>query len=171
MTIPTHEALLPVDGDTFRQAMSRLAAPLTVVTTRDATGTPRGFTASSTTAASLEPPLVVVGISHTSSCHGVLSQAPEFVVNVLGGQHRTVAERFARSGVDRFAGQDFTPWPGTDLPCLPGAHAALRCVVRERIPVGDHDLLIGELVGVLTGESTEPLLWYDRAFRTLAAAL
>ncbi|MEU7260674.1 flavin reductase family protein [Streptomyces rimosus] len=171
MTIPAHEALLPVDGGTFRRAMSRLAAPLTVVTTRDATGAPRGFTASSTTAASLEPPLLVVGISHTSSCHGALSQAPEFVVNVLGRQHRAVAELFARSGVDRFAGQDFTSWPGSGLPCLPGAHATLRCVARERIPVGDHDLLIGELVGVLTSESTEPLLWYDRAFRTLTAAL
>ncbi|MFF8910683.1 flavin reductase family protein [Streptomyces olivaceoviridis] len=171
MTLPAQQALLPVDGDIFRKAMSRLAAPLTVVTTRDETGTPRGFTASSVTAASLEPPLVVVGIAHTSSCFGVLSRAPEFVANVLDRQHRAVAERFARSGVDRFAGQDFASWPGSGLPCLPGAHAALRCVVRERIPVGDHDLLIGELVGVLTSESTEPLLWYDRAFRTLAAAL
>jgi flavin reductase ActVB len=168
MTTCVEPDLVPVDSETFRDAMARLAAPLSVITTCDESGKAWGFTASSVSAASLEPPLVLVGISHTSSCAGVLSTAPEFVVNVLDRRQHAVAKRFATPGVDRFAGQDFGRWPGSDLPCLPDAHVALRCVVRGRIPVGDHDLLVGELTGVITGGPTEPLLWHERAFRVLA---
>jgi flavin reductase ActVB len=169
MTTHADQDTVPVDSDTFRNAMSCLAAPLTVVTTCD-DGARWGFTASSVSAASLEPPLVLVGIAHTSSCLGAVARAPEFVINVLDQQHHQVAQKFATRDVDRFAGQNFDIWPGTDLPYLTDAHAALRCVVADRIPVGDHDLLIGKLVDTIVNDSARPLLWYGRAFRTLASS-
>ena len=158
-----------VDADTFRDAMSRIAAPLTVVTTRDSAGRPWGFTASSVTAASLDPPLVLVGIGRTSSCLDALNGAPEFVINVLGQCHHHVARRFAAHGVDRFTGQDFSTWQDCGLPYLPDAHAALRCAATDRIPAGDHELLIGRLIDAITNSPSEPLLWYGRAFRALAS--
>ncbi|RKT04563.1 flavin reductase ActVB [Streptomyces sp. 3211.6] len=162
-----------LDGPAFREAMSQLAAPITIVTVRDETGRPWGFTASSVSSASLEPPLLTVGISRTSSCHEALIAAPEFVVNVLGSRHREVATRFATHGVDRFAAGDFRPWPGSELPCLPDAHARYRCVTTDVIPVGDHDLLVGAVVEAGSGDPADlgdPLLWYQRGFHTCTAA-
>lgn len=157
-----------VDGATFKEAMSLLAAPLTVVTTRDAQGQPWGFTASAVTSVSLEPPLVLVGISHTSSCHGALTRVPEFVINVLGDEHRELAGRFATSGVDRFAGAPLEEWPDSPgLPHVPDA-LALRCALADRITLGDHDLLVGRVLEVRMAGSGRPLLWYHRAFRTAA---
>ncbi|MFE6848420.1 flavin reductase family protein [Streptomyces sp. NPDC057686] len=167
MPTPLQEKWPAVDGATFKEAMSLLAAPLTVVTTRDENGRPWGFTASAVTSVSLEPPLVLVGIARTSSCHEALTQVPEFVINVLGDEHRDLAGRFAARGVDRFAGTPLAEWPDSPglLPHVPDA-LALRCALADRITLGDHDLLVGRVLEVRMGGSGRPLLWYRRAFRT-----
>jgi flavin reductase ActVB len=160
---------VPLSADAFKEAMSLLAAPLTIVTTSDAGGRRWGFTASSVSSVSLDPPLMLVGVANESSCRQALEDAGEFLVNVLGEQHRGVARAFASRGVDRFAGLDFSTWPGSALPVLPDASAAFRCAVVEWIPVGDHQLVIGELTGLRSGGATRPLLWHRRGFCTTDA--
>ncbi|WP_412076211.1 flavin reductase family protein [Streptomyces xanthophaeus] len=167
MRTPVQDATTLTDPGRFRDAMALLPAALTVVTTVDGLGRRWGFTASSVTSVSLGPPLLMVGVGRTSSCHEALVNAPEFVVNVLGGQHRDLAAKFAAHGVDRFAGEEFAHWPGTSLPVLPDAHAAYRCLRHEVVPAGDHDLLLGALAGVRAGHPGSPLLWYRRTFHTL----
>ncbi|MFD5751114.1 flavin reductase family protein [Streptomyces sp. NPDC127033] len=154
------------EASQFRDAMSRLPAALTVVTTVDADGRRWGFTASSVVSVSLDPPLLLVGLSRSSSCHQALVAAPEFVVNVLADHHRALARTFAAHGVDRFAGEDFTVWPGTGLPYLPDAHTAYRCLRHDVVAAGDHDLLLGALTGADGGRPGAPLLWYRRDFHT-----
>jgi flavin reductase ActVB len=119
---------------------------------------------------SLAPPLVLVGISHESTCLAALAAAPSFVVNLLGEQHQLLARRFATRGIDRFADQDFVAWSGAGVPLLANAHAAFRCRKVDRVPIGDHDLLIGEPVEVRTHASADPLLWYRREFHLTASA-
>ncbi|MET9677249.1 flavin reductase family protein [Streptomyces sp. NPDC006482] len=154
------------DAETFKDALSLLASPLTLVTTADEEGRRWGLTASSVTSASLSPPLVVVGIARTSSCAAAFAAASGFVVNVLGEQHRELARRFATSGIDRFAGQELAGWPGSRLPFVPDAHAAFHCAVEDRLRVGDHELLVGRPTEVLLDGGSAPLLWHGRAFRT-----
>ncbi|WP_406063392.1 flavin reductase family protein [Streptomyces sp. NBC_01077] len=154
------------DTDTFKDALSLLASPLTLVTTADGEGRRWGLTASSVTSASLSPPLVMVGIAHTSSCAAAFATASAFVVNVLGEQHQELARRFATRGIDRFAGQALATWPGSGLPFVPDAHAAFRCEVADRLRVGDHEMLVGRPTEVLLDGGTRPLLWHGRAFRT-----
>lgn len=167
MNATAHGARRALDAGTFRDALALLAAPLTVVTTHDAEGRPRGFTASSVTSVSLDPPLVLVGIARTSSCFAAFAAAPEFVINVLAAQHRGLARRFAARQADRFAGGDFASADGDGPPRLTDAHAALRCTVTERVAAGDHDLLLGTPTEVYTTGSTRPLVWHRRQFHTL----
>ncbi len=165
MKIPLPSTPLAPAAD-FRDAMALLPAALTVVTTVDGEGRRWGFTASSVVSASLDPPLLLVGLSRTSSCHDAFTAAPEFVVNVLDSGHRALARKFAAHGVDRFAGEGFARWPGTDLPYLPDAHAAYRCVRHDVVTMGDHVLLFGSLTGVDAHRPGTPLLWYRRTFHT-----
>ncbi|BBB00112.1 putative oxidoreductase [Actinacidiphila reveromycinica] len=169
---PTAETDLPLaNPQHFRDAMAQLASTVTIVTTTDGDGRPWGFTASSVVPVSLDPPLVMVGVAHTSSCYEALAASDAFVVNVLGDRHRDLAGRFATSGADRFTGSGFTSWPGTDLPYLPDATAAFRCLTQYALPAGDHDLLLGALADTLSPPATAPssaLLWYRRAFHTPA---
>ena len=158
---------MPVDEQLFREAMSLVAAPIAVVTTTDGTGRRWGFTASSLTSVSMNPPLALVGIGHTSSCHAALTSAQEFVINVLGSEDGSLARKFSTSGVDRFADTDLVTWPGTSLPLVPSAVVAMRCSTAEVVPAGDHDLLIGKLLDVLLGDgSPDPLVWFRRGFHS-----
>jgi flavin reductase ActVB len=164
-------APLPLAPELFREAMSHLAAALTVVTTRDAQGRYRGFTASSVASASQEPPLLLVGVSNGSSCLSAILECESFVVNVLGEQHREVAAAFARRDVDRFAGLEFGDWSTGGPPRLIGAKAAYLCRNAGRLPVGDHQLVLGELTGLFTDECAGqaepgPLLWHRRDYAT-----
>jgi flavin reductase ActVB len=154
-------------AQTFRDAMALLAAPVSVVTALDPDGRRRGFTASSVVSVSLDPPLIMAGVALTSSCHATLTTAPEFVVNVLGEQHRHLARRFAAQDVDRFAGGGFAPWEGSGTPCLTDAALLVRCRTARIVRAGDHDLVLGTPVEFRHGpEATAPLLWYRRGFHT-----
>lgn len=157
-----------LEGQAFRDAMAQLAAPVTVVTGRDGEGRPWGFTASSVISLSLEPPRALVSINRASSCHAALTAVPELVVNVLGVGHRDLALRFARHGVDRFAGGEFVAWPGGGAPYLPTAAAAFRCVTTRIVDAGDHDLLFLGLIEARSADGGDPLLWYRRGFRVAA---
>jgi flavin reductase ActVB len=164
-TGPSAEALL--GGQAFRDTMAQLAAHVTVVTVQDAAGRTYGFTASSVVSASLDPPLLLLGVSRESSSSRAITEAPEFVVNVLSDANREAAKRFATSGIDRFAVGDCAPWPGGSLPYLPAASVSVRCARRDVISVGDHDLIVAGLLETRTGDPAKPLIWYRRGFHTL----
>ncbi|MER5886129.1 flavin reductase family protein [Streptomyces sp. NPDC001941] len=155
---------LPLSPERFREAMSHLAAAITVVTTHDADGTRRGFTATSALSVSQSPPLLLVAVGNTSSCLDALLGSSEFAVNVLGDHQHGVAASFARKGVDRFAGHDFTSWHGDGPPRLADAHAAYLCRTTGSVPVGDHHLLIGEITDHAARPGTGPLLWHRRGY-------
>ena len=166
---PVQEQIPTVaDAQAFKDAMALLAAPVSVVTGLDAAGRRWGCTASSVSSVSLDPPLVMVGIALASSCHAAMAQAGQFVVNLLGEHHRPIAQRFATSGVDRFAAGGFGAWEGeTALPYLPDAKVLLRCRTVDVIRAGDHDLLLGTPQQIrIRDESAPPLLWYQRGFHT-----
>ena len=170
MTAPQQQAAPRVDGRLFRDTMAKVSAPVTVVTTVDADGGRCGLTASSVVSASLEPPLLVVSLARTASCHAPLVSADEFVVNVLGVRHREVARRFAASGVDRFEGGEFGTWPDRALPCLPDAHVLIRCAHFDVVAAGDHDLLVGAVLEIGAGGEADgdALVWYQRDFHRTA---
>ncbi|WP_344400805.1 flavin reductase family protein [Streptomyces longisporus] len=150
--------------------MSRLAAGVTIVAARDDAGRCRGFTATSVTSASLEPPLLLVGIARTSSCYPVFRTAREFTVNILKEGHQHLARRFAVSGIDRFAEGGFTEWRDGGPPCLDDAHVSLYCAALDMIPLGDHELLVGRVIEArLPSPEDAPLVWYRRAFGSVTA--
>lgn len=159
-----------VDARTFRDAMACLAAPVTIVTTVDAEGVPRGFTASAVCSISLEPPLVMVGVARRSSCFDALATADRFVVNVLGSDHHALATRFATSGINRFVGGELVA-DARDTPAhLPDALAALWCRTHDRIDLGDHLVLIGR-VGDAAVRPGPPLVWHQRRYLPTADAV
>jgi flavin reductase ActVB len=150
-----------VSGQVFREAMSRLAAPIAIVTCVDGAGRRWGFTASSVMSMSLEPPLVGVAIGRSSGCHAALTGSSDFLINVLGRQHCELARRFATPGIDRFANGDLADEQGLGLA---DAHARLRCRAWGIFPAGDHDLVVGALIEVrMAGPESMPLLWHQRA--------
>jgi flavin reductase (DIM6/NTAB) family NADH-FMN oxidoreductase RutF len=148
-------------ADLLRRTLRRQANAVTVVTVPG----PAGFTATSFTSASLEPALVSFYLSSTASTAAAVRAADVFAVHLLGAEQTDLARAFARSGVDRFAGIDWTPGEG-GVPLLPGADAWLTARTVQLHDVGDHFLIVGRLLTAGGPASAAPLVHHDGAFGT-----
>ncbi|MEU3458907.1 flavin reductase family protein [Streptomyces sp. NPDC006733] len=153
------------DPAVFRSVFRRHAAGVAVITA--AGDRPVGFTATSLTSVSAEPPLLSFGISTGSSSWPTLAEAPFVGVHVLGEHQEALAATFARSGADRFG--PATGWREGPhgVPLLDGVSAWLVCRVLARIPAGDHRIVVAQaLAGDPTGPGG-PLLYHQGGFNGL----
>jgi flavin reductase ActVB len=144
----------------FRDALSRFASGVVVVTAHAPEG-PIGFTASAFSSVSLEPALVMVCVGKKASTYAGIVGAPLFGVSVLQARHEWIAEQFARSGVDRFAGVPLSP--EASVPIVQGALAQLECSRYARHDAGDHTILVGKVLDARTA-SGRPLVHFARTF-------
>jgi flavin reductase (DIM6/NTAB) family NADH-FMN oxidoreductase RutF len=133
------------DQREFRKALSCFLTGVTVVTTIDDDGQPRGFTANSFTSVSLDPPLVLVCIAETAQSHDVFATTAHFGINILADEHREVSNVFASKSPDKFTHIAWTPGH-RGAPVFDEAVAWLDCVVHDRVDAGDHMILIGRVV-------------------------
>jgi flavin reductase ActVB len=155
--------MVAVDALAFRNAMARFASGVTVVTTLDGAGLPWGFTASSFSSLSLEPPLVLVCLEKRAESHAAFAAAERFGVSILAAGQDDEAWRFAKRGADKFSGFDTIPGEATGVPLIPGALVHLECQMHERLEGGDHTILVGAVVRAVNTDA-EPLLHYNRTF-------
>lgn len=154
----------PVPAETFREAMSRWASGVTVVTAEGPDGL-AGMTASAFSALSLDPPLILVCVAHSSTQHDALIAAPGFAVHMLSHDQHGLSNHFAQKGGDKFAGLDHRPGP-FGAPLLDDVTVRLICA-RDAAPVaGDHTILIGRVVEAEISDG-EPLLHWNRSYHRL----
>src|SRR6185312_11675761 len=90
------------DPREFRNALGSFLTGVTVVTTLDEAGVPRGFTANSFTSVSLSPPLILVCIAKTASSSATFCAVKKFAVNVLSEGQIEVSSLFSSKQPDRF---------------------------------------------------------------------
>lgn len=150
----------------FKQAFRAYPAGVVVITA-DAGAGPVGFTATSLTSLSLEPPLVSFGIATRSSSWPHIEQAESAVVNFLGAEQEDLARRFATSGIDRFAAP--TQWRRLPqgVPVLGGVTGWLQLAVEQLVPAGDHRIVVGRVVDAWQDEGRRPLLFHDGMYHSL----
>jgi 3-hydroxy-9,10-secoandrosta-1,3,5(10)-triene-9,17-dione monooxygenase reductase component len=127
----------------YRRALASFATGVTVVTAEDAEGA-LGLTVNSFTSVSLEPRLVLWCLDDICDRRHVFHTADRFAVNVLKAQDHEVSRRFSR-GAGR---PDHTELDHgvTGVPVLRHALARFECAVRERIQLGDHQVIVGEVL-------------------------
>ncbi len=157
---------MPINPDEFRSALSRFAAGVTVVTTRDGDGRPCGLTASAFTSVSLEPPLVLVCVDRAATAHPAFEQHGWFAINVLAKSQESLSRQFAASGGDKFAGVAFREGCSS-LPLIEGALVALECRLVSRHPAGDHTIFVGQVEGVSIA-SGHPLVYFQGRYHHLS---
>lgn len=128
-----------LDSTKFKSVFRHHAAAVTVVTLIGPGG-PVGFTATSITSVSAEPPVMAFSVSAASSSWPALATAETVVVNFLTDNQAGLAARFATPGIDRFNAGDWFPLP-TGEPALENVRAHVRARILDRVPAGSSYIL------------------------------
>ena len=151
----------------FRDALSSFATGVTVVTCLDSNGEPVGATASSFNSVSMDPPLILWSITKTAYSADAFINAKHFIVNVLSAEQVDISNKFARSGIDKFA--DVVVEPGIGgVPILPGSITCFECEAWATYDGGDHEIIVGQVKGLRSAVGSG-LVFYRGAYATAEA--
>lgn len=160
----------PVSADVYKNAMRQLVGAVSILTV-EAGGERTGFTATSVTSLSIDPPTLIVSVNRGSSSWLHLSRASNFVVSVLPHNSQDVADRFSGvgglTGAARFAGSPWLPMRAGGLG-FEHALAIFDCELEEAISRHTHSILLGRVTDVHIAEAGVPLLYWRGGYRALA---
>lgn len=150
------------DPTEFRRVVSHLPTGVTIVTAADRSGARVGFTASSVTSLSLEPPMLLVCVDRRSDSLPVLRESRAFAVHVLAADEGDLAMHFAQAPAEaRFEAVEHEAGE-TGAPVLRAGIARLECRLENDVEGGDHRILIGRVVAAGTVEGAPLIYWRGR---------
>lgn len=100
---------------------------------------------------SFEPRLIALGLQKTSYSHGLIEAGQVFAVNIFNKADTEAIKPFTKSRFkkpDKMENVTYSVGPETGCPILEGAAAYIECRVVGKLDVdGDHDIVVGEVVG------------------------
>ncbi|MDD9874622.1 MAG: flavin reductase [Gammaproteobacteria bacterium] len=143
----------------LRNILGAFVTGVTVVTTVDNQGRPRGLTANSFTSVSLNPALILICIGENAASYAAFTACKRFAVNILSERQKPVSALFASKSPDKFKRVGWTKSPGGS-PLLDHSLAWLDCRLHALMPVGDHAILVGEVAGYSAGAGGRPLGYF-----------
>lgn len=158
-----------IDRAGFRQAMSRVAASVHLVTTDGPAGR-RGVTATSVCSVSDDPATLLVCLNVSSASNERFAANGVLAVNTLGAESETLARAFAGEGKleadERFARGIWSRLE-TGAPVLDAALASFDCRIVESRIVATHHVIVAEVAAIRMGPEGASLLYRERQYRTL----
>lgn len=162
----------PVTRQSFRNAMARLGAAVTIVTT-DGPGGRAGLTASAVCSVTDDPPTLLVCVNRASSSAAAFRANGVLCVNLLSAAQQALSNRFAgmdgaATMADRFSLGAWRPG-GTGAPVLEGAVASLDCRIADIVEKGTHSVLFAEVQSVAFGPEGPALVWWGRHYHPVGA--
>jgi flavin reductase (DIM6/NTAB) family NADH-FMN oxidoreductase RutF len=130
------------DIPAYRKALGGFATGVCVVTAHTAEG-PFGITINSFTSVSLRPPLILWCLDRASWRHDAFATADRFAIHMLPVEDQEMSDRFAW-GVCRLSSEEFDS-SSSEPPRLKNALTRLDCTAQDRIVMGDHLAIVGEV--------------------------
>jgi len=117
------------------------------------------FTANFLSQCSFEPPLLMLGVTRDGKSHAILEKGRVFSVNMLASDQKEIAAAFFKAPEakeSRFG--EFAFEPGrTGAPLLLVAPASVECKVIGIYPLGDHSVVVGEVVDAIVRREAKSL--------------
>jgi 3-hydroxy-9,10-secoandrosta-1,3,5(10)-triene-9,17-dione monooxygenase reductase component len=159
----------PVDPARLREAMRRLAAGVSVVTSADPDGMPFGLTATAVCSVSIEPPVILACLASSSATHDAVTARGRFAINFLGQRDAKLARRFSSSATDKFVGVSWRAG-AAGCPVFPGVLAVCECLVERAVRAGDHTVFFGQVVNIEIPDTmpNDPLIYFRGEYGALS---
>lgn len=147
------DAPQPVDPVVYRAAIGRLPSGVGVVSLRWR-GTDHATTVSSLASVSLEPAMLLFCVHQDSRLRDALDDVDTWAVSVLADTAGPVADWLASPGrpaVGQLARVAHRTAPLSGAAWIDGAAAWFDCRTAAIHPAGDHDIIVGEVLGAQQG--------------------
>lgn len=130
-------------------------------------GKPVGLVATSlAVGVSYDPPMVAFSVRRASTTWPVLRTAPRIGVSVLGQGQASACTQIAGSAAGRFRGLGLYETAESAL-FIKNAMTWLDCQISTEVEVGDHRVVVLEVLEVGHDRATEPLIFIDGEFPAL----
>ena len=148
----------------FRHAMRRMPAAVTVVTSADATRR-HGMTATAVASLSLDPPSLVVCINRATLLHDIMHAGEHFCVNILREDHVEISAAFSGAAPPeaRFSIGNWQTAP-EGVHYLEDAQTSIICRKMSSVLHATHAIFVGEAVAVHFRETVTPLIYQNGSY-------
>ncbi|TPX06664.1 flavin reductase family protein [Schumannella luteola] len=153
------------DVSAFKIAFRRLAAGVSVITTLDPEGAPRGFTATSLASLAAVPPLATFNMARTASTWPAVDAAEHVIIHLLGAANREVAGILSGPQEKRFEGDHWAPGPH-GLPLLKHVPAWMLARVVERHHVAGGAVVVVQIEDGGLGGPDDAIVYHERTYFT-----
>jgi flavin reductase (DIM6/NTAB) family NADH-FMN oxidoreductase RutF len=131
--------------------------PVVLVTCADEQGKPNIITLAWVGTVASKPPQAAVAIRSSRYSHAVISRTGEFAINIPNEDLLSAVDQcghISGARTDKFAQTGLSPEPASQIqaPLIAECPVNLECKLTQTIPLGSHDLFIGEIVAVHVDE-------------------
>lgn len=155
------------DPGDYRRALGGFGTGVALVAANDSAGRAHGLIINSLTSVSLHPPIMLWCLANGSAVFDIFTQAQAFSLNILRSDDHAVAQQFSRRGADRAIPPDQVITMETGAPVLTAAVASLDCRLRLRQPMGDHEVIYGDVIAYRTDPGVDALGFFRGRYVTL----
>lgn len=154
---------------TLRQVMAQYPTGVTVITSRDELGSPRGLLVGTFLRVSDSPELVGFMAMHSSrSGQATRSTLEQFCVNIVSDHQGDMCRAITNS-----SGRDFSEVPHSTSqggnPAIHGAIAHIDCTVERITALGDHDFVVGRVEHAQLVSAAHPMVYFRGGYGRFAS--
>jgi len=129
----------------YRDCLGRFPTGVALISLSDQ-GCARAMTVNSFVSVSLEPRLILWSLDNNCSHYSLFLSASHFAVNVLAYDQQGLSIACARNNNLEVSGAHWRI-AANGAPLVDGAVAHFECTMRQTIPAGDHQIILGEVTG------------------------
>lgn len=155
-----------VTGDALRHTLAAFPTGVVLLAAQSPEG-PAGILLNSFTSLSLDPPLVLAAVAHSSTSWPRLRGAARLGLSVLADHHADLRTRLSRPAGQRFEGVGLHNDGGALT--LPDAAATLTLAPHAEHPGGDHTIAVFEVRAAHRDPDRGPLVFHGSRYLSLGA--
>lgn len=161
------EAVSPITREAFRDAMAKMGAAVSIITTDGPAGR-AGFAATAVCSVTDSPATLLICLNRSASVFDAVMTNGIVCVNVLASQHERLSNLFGgKTPVDeRFAAADWILGK-LGAPILADALVSFECRIADQCDMGTHRVLYCAVENIREAESEEALIYYRRAYHRI----
>lgn len=122
---------------------------------------------------SWDPPLIAISLTSSRHTYKLIKEFKCFTINLVSKSLRDLTFNVfgLLSGweVDKFEAAGLEPGSGRSVtaPIIPNSPLIIECKLVGEFPVGDHVVVIGQVVDAYRGSSESPLIYYKGGSATI----